>query len=120
MKLFKAARLLREGVGETLSYMSFPRAHWTRWRPTNMLERSMREIRRRTRVVGTFPDGEAALMLVAAGWRHVAGTKWGMRRYLDMSRLRDMRPGGVLEGPEGEPSASSGPAVAGCGEHAAA
>jgi hypothetical protein len=48
----------------------------------------MREVRRRTRVVGAFPDGHSALMLVAARLRHIAGTKWGTRRYLDMDRLR--------------------------------
>ena len=37
----------------------------------------MREIRRRTQVVGAFPDGESALMLTAARLRHVAGTAWG-------------------------------------------
>ena len=54
-----------------------------------MLERLLREVRRRTRVVGNFPDGNSAVMLVAARLRHVAGTKWGTRRYLDMSRLRE-------------------------------
>ena len=54
-----------------------------------MLERIMREIRRRTRVVGNFPDGRSALMLVAARLRHIAGTKWGKRQYLDMERLRE-------------------------------
>ena len=49
--------------------------------------RLMREVRRRTRVVGNFPDGQSALMLVAARLRYVAGTKWGARRYLDMDRL---------------------------------
>ena len=46
-------------------------------------------IRRRTRVVGNFPDGESAVMLVAARLRHIASTKWGTRRYLDMDRLRE-------------------------------
>ncbi|MEM6274991.1 MAG: IS256 family transposase, partial [Myxococcota bacterium] len=45
------------------------------------------EVRRRTRVVGNFPDGESALMLVAARLRHVSGTKWGTRKYLDMEHL---------------------------------
>jgi transposase-like protein len=49
----------------------------------------MREIRRRTRVVGAFPDGHSALMLVAARLRHVAGTNWGSKRYLDMDRLKE-------------------------------
>jgi len=38
--------------------------------------------------VGAFPDGKSALMLAAARLRHVAGTKWGARRYLDMDRLK--------------------------------
>ena len=78
---------LEAGVEETLSYMTFPSEHWTRLRSNNMLERIMKEIRRRTRVVGAFPDGNSALMLVAARLRHVAGTQWGARRYLDMDRL---------------------------------
>jgi transposase-like protein len=94
MKLGRAAELVHAGVGETLSYMAFPREHWLRLRTNNMLERLMREIRRRTRVVGTFPDGSSAVLLVAARLRHVAGTKWGTRRYLDMDRLREeVKPG---------------------------
>ena len=88
MRLGKAAGVLREGVEETLTYMAFPREHRTRLRTNNALERIMREVRRRTRVVGAFPDGQSALMLVAARLRHIAGTKWGTRRYLDMTRLR--------------------------------
>jgi transposase-like protein len=87
MKLGKAAKIVEEGVVETLSYMMFPREHWTRIRTNNPLERIMREIRRRTRVVGAFPDGTSALMLVAARLRYVAGTRWGTRKYLDMTRL---------------------------------
>lgn len=87
MRLAAAARAFSDGVEETLSYMRFPREHWTRIRSNNMLERIMKEIRRRTRVVGAFPDGKSALMLVAARLRHIAGTKWGTRRYLDMDRL---------------------------------
>ena len=89
MKLGQAAAIVRSGVDETLSYMEFPREHWTRIRTNNMLERIMREIRRRTRVVGNFPDGRSALMLVAARLRHVAGTRWGSRQYMDMERLRE-------------------------------
>jgi transposase-like protein len=89
MKLGQAATIVESGIAETLSYMGFPREHWTRIRTNNVLERIMREIRRRTRVVGNFPDGHAALILVAARLRHIAGTKWGDRVYLDMSRLRE-------------------------------
>jgi putative transposase len=87
MRLFKAANLVRDGIAETLAYMAFPREHWRSLKTNNMLERLMREIRRRTRVVGCFPDGESALMLVGARLRHVAATKWGSRRYLDMTKL---------------------------------
>jgi transposase-like protein len=89
MRLAQAATVVRTGVDETLSYMAFPREHWTRIRTNNVLERIMREIRRRTRVVGNFPDGKSAVMLVAARLRHIAGTKWGRRVYLDMSRLSE-------------------------------
>jgi putative transposase len=88
-RLGQAATTVRDGVEETLSYMSFPREHWTRIRTNNVLERIMREIRRRTRVVGNFPDGNSAVMLVGARLRHIAGTRWGRRAYLDMDRLRE-------------------------------
>ena len=90
MKLRKAAAFVRESVHETLRYMGFPREHWTRLRTNNPLERLMREIKRRTKVVGAFPDGNSALMLAAARVRHVAGTRWGTRKYLDMDRLYEL------------------------------
>ena len=90
MKLNKAADHVRDSVEETLSYMSYPEEHWRKIRTNNPLERIMREIRRRTRVVGSFPDGQSALMLVAARLRHIAGTKWGTRRYLSMERLYEL------------------------------
>ena len=89
MKLGKAAQTLSEGIDETLSYYSFPREHWRKIRTNNPLERIMKEIRRRTRVVGSFPDGNSALMLVAARLRHIAGTKWGMNQYMKMDRLEE-------------------------------
>ena len=72
MKLESVAEFVEKSVEETLSYMSFPREHWTRLRTNNSLERIMKEIRRRTRVVGAFPDGNSALMLVCARLRHIA------------------------------------------------
>ena len=89
MRLGRAAQIVREGVAETLSYMGFPREHRRCIKTNNPLERLNREVRRRTRVVGAFPDGQSALMLVAARLRHVAGTRWGQRRYLDMRLLRE-------------------------------
>ena len=90
MRLSKAAAIVREGIEETLSYMDFPREYWWRIRTNNPLERIMREIRRRTRVVGAFPDGKSALMLVAARLRHIASTRWGSMVYLNMKRMEEM------------------------------
>jgi len=88
MKLRKAADMVAEGAQETLTYYHFPEQHWRRIRTNNPMERIMREIRRRTRVVGSFPDGQSALMLVAARLRHISGTKWGYRKYLDVGLLK--------------------------------
>jgi transposase-like protein len=87
MKLRTAAELVEQRVGETLTYYAYPSTHWRQVRTNNPLERIIREIRRRTRVVGAFPDGHSALMLVAARLRHIASTKWGRRRYLAMELL---------------------------------
>ncbi|BBB92247.1 transposase, Mutator family [Methylomusa anaerophila] len=87
MKLKEAAAKIETGIDETLTYMEFPFEHWTRIRTNNAIERLNREIRRRTRVVGTFPDGNSALMLVCARLRHVAGTQWGSKKYMNMKHL---------------------------------
>jgi transposase-like protein len=90
-KLPKAAKKLEDSIHETLAYYDFPSEHWRRIRTNNPLERILREVRRRTRVVGAFPDGNSALMLVAARLRHVAGTRWGTRRYLNMNLLTELK-----------------------------
>ena len=90
MKLSAAAELVRDHIEETFSYFAFPSEHWRSLRTNNPLERIMREIRRRTRVVGAFPDGNSALLLVSARLRYIAGKSWGAKRYLDMGRLRDL------------------------------
>ena len=87
MKLRDGAELLEAGVEETLSYYAFPSEHWRCLRTNNPLERLNREIRRCTRVVGAFPYGRSALMLVAARLRYVVASRWGTRRYLNMQRL---------------------------------
>ena len=87
MKLKEAAKKVEDGIEETLTYCDFPSEHWTRIRTNNVIERLNREIRHRTRVVGTFPDGNSALMLVYARLRHVAGTQWGNKKYMNMKHL---------------------------------
>ena len=96
MKLKEAAKVVREGFAETLTYCEMPREHWRRIRTNNAIERLNREIRRRTRVVGTFPDGKSALMLVAARLKYVADSEWGSRRYLDASLLKEQSCDGWL------------------------
>lgn len=57
MKLTSAAKKVEDGIEETLTYMDFPSQHWTRIRTNNTIERLNREIKRRTRAIGAFPDG---------------------------------------------------------------
>lgn len=89
MKLKEAAKKIEDGIEEweTLTYMNYPRSHWVKIRTNNGIERIMKEIRRRTRVVGSFPDGESALMLVGARLRYITNTTWGQKRYLNMGEL---------------------------------
>ena len=91
LRLTKVADWLEATVDETLVYYAFPNEHWRRIRTNNPLERIMREIRRRTRVVGAFPDGQSALNLAAARLRHIAGTKWSSKRYLNMKLLKERK-----------------------------
>jgi transposase-like protein len=86
-KMSKAADLVEQSVHETLTYYAFPDIHWQKIRTNNPLERIMREIRRRTRVVGAFPDGQSCLNLAAARLRYIAGTAWSTKRYMNMRPL---------------------------------
>jgi len=90
MRLPAAAEVVQLGYAETMSYYAYPDKHWRQLRTNNPLERIMREIRRRTRVVGSFPDGRSALMLATARLRHIAGTQWSTRRYMDMQHLAEL------------------------------
>lgn len=80
----------RESWLNFFTYMDFPTEHWSRIRTNNLTERGNREIRRRTRAIGAFPDGNSALMLVCARLRHVAASEWGSKRYMDMEHLFKM------------------------------
>lgn len=87
MKFTVAAKKIEIGIDETLTYMNFPDQHWNKIRTTNLIERVNREIKRRTRSIGTFPDGQSALMPVCARLRYVSRTDWGKKRYLNMEHL---------------------------------
>ena len=90
MKLKAAAELVEGSVHETLAYYGYPPQHWLKIKTNNPMERLLKEARRRTKVVGAFPDGNSALMLVAARLRHVSSTHWGTRKYMNMKRLNEM------------------------------
>ncbi len=89
-QLKAAAKKVEDSIEETLTIMDFPSQHWARIRTNNTLERLNREIKRRTKAIGAFPDGNSALMLVCARLRHVAGTDWGIKRYLNMEHILEM------------------------------
>ena len=90
MRLGAVARMVRDGFAETLACTEFPPEHWRRIRTNNEIERINREIRRRTRVVGTFPDGNSALMPVTARLKRIAEHERCKRRHLNMSKLEEM------------------------------
>jgi len=70
--------------------MDFPSQHWTRIHTNNTIERLNREIKRRTRAIGAFPDGQNALMIVCTRLRHLAGTQWDAKRYMNMEHLKEL------------------------------
>ena len=87
-----------KAASKCFMFMYFLQPHWVpaAWR--SRAQTSIRaelpsgnvpstRVRRRTRVVGTFPDGNSALMLVCARLRHVAGTQWGNKKYMNMKHL---------------------------------
>ena len=86
-KMHTAADLVERSVSETLTYYAFPDIHWQKIRTSNPLERIMKEIRRRTRVVGAFPDGQSCLNLAAARLRYIAGTAWSDKCNMNMRPL---------------------------------
>jgi putative transposase len=90
LRLMRAAELVETAVE------AFPEEHWRRIRTNNPLERILCEIRRRTRVVGAFPDGQSALNLAAARLRHIGGTAWSTRRYLNIELLKDQQMRGAI------------------------
>jgi len=92
MKLYEAAQKVEAAAIETLTFMDFPREHWRRILTNNAIERLNREIKRRTKSIGAFPEGRSALMLVCARLRHMEQSEWGQKTYLNMQHLEDYQP----------------------------
>jgi putative transposase len=62
----KVGPLMDDAKAEVLAFTSFPRAHWQKLWSTNPLERINKEIKRRSRVVGIFPNEASLIRLVGA------------------------------------------------------
>jgi putative transposase len=97
-----AAQLLLAAEDDLLAYMAFPREHWTRLYSTNVLERLNREVKRRTDVVGVFPDGSAVLRLVGAVLLDLDDEWQVERRYCSQEAMRKLfAPASALAETEG-------------------
>ena len=82
----KAISVFEAGIGDALSYLSFPGSHHARIRSTNMLEHLFKEIKRRTRVVGVFPN-ETSASTLATEIALRSSEEWALKRYLTMDAL---------------------------------
>lgn len=88
MKLKEAPKKVEDDIEETLTYCDLPSKHWPRIRTNNIIESLNREVRRRIRVVGSFPDGNSVRMWVCTRLHHVAGTQWSNKKYMNMKHLK--------------------------------
>ncbi len=82
----KAVSVFEAGIGDALTYLSYPGSHHARIRSTNMLERLFKEVKRRTRVVGVFPNETSASTLATAIALR-GSEEWALKRYLTMDAL---------------------------------
>jgi len=85
----KAVTVLQNGIGEALTFLAFPSGHQRLLRTTNGLERLFGEVKRRTRVIGVFPNETSANNLCTAVILR-ASEEWALKRYLDMTVLEAM------------------------------
>jgi transposase-like protein len=89
----KIGPLMDSGKAEVLAFTAFPRAHWTKIWSTNPLERINKEIKRRSRVVGIFPNEASVIRLVGAVLADMHD-EWqaGDRRYLSDTSMAELYP----------------------------
>ena len=86
----KAAEVLINAEEDILAYMVFPREHWTRIYSNNVLERLNKEVKRRTNVVGVFPDEASVIRLVGAVLQEQADDWQIARRYFSLDSMRKL------------------------------
>jgi len=86
----KAAEVVAEAENDVLAYMSFPQEHWTRIYSTNPLERLNKEVKRRTNVVGIFPDGASVIRLVGAVLMETSDEWQVGRRYFSQDSMKKL------------------------------
>ena len=79
----KAVSILEAGIEDALTHLRYPGSHHARLRTTNMLERLFREVKRRTKVVGVFPN-ETSAGTLATEIVLRSSEQWALRRYLAM------------------------------------
>ncbi len=84
----KAVSVFEAGIADALTYLSYPGSHHARIRTTNVLERLFEEVKRRTRVVGVFPNETSAATL-ATEIALRSSEQWALRRYLAMDVLEE-------------------------------
>ena len=83
----KVADLMDGAEDDVLAFMSFPKEHWPQLVPTNSLERLNKEIKRRSRVVGIFPNNAAIMRLVGTLLAEQTDEWRVMRRYMSQETL---------------------------------
>jgi transposase-like protein len=87
----KAAEVLERAEDDILAYMAFPQKHWTRIYSTNPLERLNKEVKRRTNVVGVFPDQPSVIRLAGSILMEF-DDEWQAadRRYFSLETMREL------------------------------
>ena len=86
----KAVSVFEGGINDVLTYLDYPGIHHARIRTTNMLERLFKELKRRTRVVGVFPNETSAATL-ATEIALRSSEEWALKRYLTMDALEETK-----------------------------
>jgi putative transposase len=83
----KAVSVFEAGIEDALTYLGYPGSHHARIRTTNMLERVFEEVKRRTKVVGVFPN-ETSASTLATEIALRSSEQWALKRYLTMDALK--------------------------------